>query len=386
MTRSVQQNLQPLDANYRFTQIVGTGGIGSGIIFLLDGHETLRRNESRFGQMIPARDYCKLHIVFHYIATLLAPSIDGTDLPYSTGVRVLPIGRVGMDSEGQRLRQMMLDVGMSVEGVAFDPEKPTMFAVCLQYDDKSGGNVTTSVSASSQVSPEDVDAVLNHQVAAGREIVVALPEVPLSTRMHLLRKGRARGSFTIASVTSSEASSFRAMGGLSLTDLIALNMDEAAAMIGLPDGDGSSVDVVQRCVETLAVENADLQILITDGGKGSYAYKNGVMEYLTALPTEVVQSGGAGDAFLAGVIVGLSCGLPFLKGSSDTYFGETPLTSSRELGTLLASLSLTTSHSLYESLETETVLRYASRFSFSNAWQSMFRIASESIHRESGAQ
>lgn len=367
----VKRMMNPLESNYRFNQVVGTGGIGSGIVMVVEGNETLRRNESRFGRLLPSRDYCKLHIVFHYIASLLAAS-DQQSQP-SAGVQVLPIGRIGADHDGNRLRLLMGDVGMNVDGVTIDTEQPTMFSVCIQYEDKSGGNVTTSTSASSRVSFGDVEAVLiKHQALQGRELVVALPEVPLETRIHILQLGRTRHSFNVASVASSEVSRFREMGGIGCTDLMALNIDEAAALIGLTDDDWVTAGVVRRCIDALTDINPDIDILITDGSSGSYGYHKGRLEYVPPLQTDVVQTGGAGDAYLAGVVIGLCCGLPFLKEATDTYFGETPLTSCCELGTLLASLSLTTADSLYESLDLETVLQYGSRFLFSEAWQTVF--------------
>ena len=94
-----------------FTHIVGIGGIGTGILFQLEGDHTLGRDESRLGQLLPARDYCKLHIVEHYIAKLLAsPETDGS-------CRVLAIGAVGDDAAGRQLLREMTDAGIGTEWV-----------------------------------------------------------------------------------------------------------------------------------------------------------------------------------------------------------------------------------------------------------------------------
>jgi hypothetical protein len=53
-----------------FKTVVGTVGIGSGIIYRLEGDHYLGRNESRLARRVEHIDYCKLHIVFHYIAVL----------------------------------------------------------------------------------------------------------------------------------------------------------------------------------------------------------------------------------------------------------------------------------------------------------------------------
>ena len=60
------------NAESGFTCAIGIGGIGAGIMYALAGEHELGRNESRLGELLDARDYCKLHIVEHSIARLMA--------------------------------------------------------------------------------------------------------------------------------------------------------------------------------------------------------------------------------------------------------------------------------------------------------------------------
>lgn len=59
------------DGGSSFRALLGVGGIGTGSFFALEGNHTLARNESRPGRLLDIRDYCKLHIVAHYIARFL---------------------------------------------------------------------------------------------------------------------------------------------------------------------------------------------------------------------------------------------------------------------------------------------------------------------------
>ena len=52
----------------KYNKVLGIGGIGVGMLFHTDINETLGRSESRLVELSEAKDYCKLHIVFHYIA------------------------------------------------------------------------------------------------------------------------------------------------------------------------------------------------------------------------------------------------------------------------------------------------------------------------------
>jgi hypothetical protein len=69
----------PLNTNpaaWRYKALIGTGGIGSGTFFALKGDHTLGREESRAGRFLDRRDYCKLHIIEHYVAVLLGTSFE----------------------------------------------------------------------------------------------------------------------------------------------------------------------------------------------------------------------------------------------------------------------------------------------------------------------
>src|SRR5665647_3611099 len=84
----------------RFTGIIATGGIGSGKFFQLNGNHTLGREESRSGHFLDIRDYCKQHIILHYIKVLLGPSFS-----------VIPVGKIGDDDIGQILYNEMNETG-----------------------------------------------------------------------------------------------------------------------------------------------------------------------------------------------------------------------------------------------------------------------------------
>ncbi len=86
----------------RFDALIGVGGIGSGVFFALNGNQTLGREESRGGQYLDRRDYCKLHIIAHYVQVLLGESF-----------HTYPIGKVGDDADGKRLTEEIAEAGMN---------------------------------------------------------------------------------------------------------------------------------------------------------------------------------------------------------------------------------------------------------------------------------
>jgi hypothetical protein len=180
------------DAPYR--RLVGVGGIGAGIFFALEGDHDLGRNESRPGRLLDVRDYCKLHIVAQYPTVLLGAREDQG--PF----HVVPVGKVGIDEVGLRLRAEMERAGMDVRFVDAVPGRPTLLSVCFQYPDGSGGNVTTVDSAAALVGERDVDLV--ERWLSPSAMALAAPEVPLAVRRHLLRRATEKGALRVASLTT----------------------------------------------------------------------------------------------------------------------------------------------------------------------------------------
>ena len=327
--------LKPAQGNRaRFTRLIGTGGIGSGILFLLQGDATMGRNESRLGELTGARDFCKLHIIFHYLAALLGP-----------WAQVLPVGAVGADEAGRALLADMDAVGLSRRYIKVKSDAATLYSVCFQYPDSAGGNITTSNSASGVFAPEDLQAALaaieTDNGLCENQLVMAVPEVPFETRLALLRYGRENGSYTVASILAEEAESYLANGGARLTDLLAVNRDEAAALAGI-DAEGADTNaLVAACIQKLQADNPEITVLITDGARGSYACFGGSVTFTPARKAHVVSTAGAGDAFLAGVLAGLCLGLPLCGEQSEALGGAA------DLGAAVAGMSVTSRDTIH---------------------------------------
>lgn len=330
---------------FTYSHIVGTGGIGSGMLFKLTDNRTVGRNESRPGVLVPAADYCKLHIILHYAAVLLGADTAGD-------LKIFPIGKVGDDEIGNRLVREMEGVGIDVRNIATEKCSVTLFSVCFQYPDGAGGNITTSNSACNKVSPADIELFFNDFTEGGQnELILSVPEVPSSARIRLLELGRNRGSFTVASLLASETEEFERKGIYALIDLLSVNMEEARAIAGLSDNAAESGKVVEKCIDKLIGFNPRIMLTVTDGVRGNYGYTDNRLEQTAVFKAEVESTAGAGDAFLGGAIAGLACGLPFLKGANDSYFAQTALGSAVELGTLLAGLSVTSPDTIHKTAD-----------------------------------
>jgi len=322
-----------------YDQVVGTGGIGTGVLFELSDNRPLSRNETRLARLTPTRDYCKQHIILHYIARVLAPE-----------VAVYAIGLVGDDDQGAALLDEMRRAGIDAQRVGRTAELRTMYCVCFQYPDKAVCNVTTSESACSLVTAEYVGRAFEGLSMDEKTVAIAAPEVPVPARLRLLERAREAGALTVASCLVDEFPEFEAGGGLHFTDILAVNEDEAAAYLGeaIPDMER----LARACHRKLCGENPSARLLMTCGAGGSYACEGEAVKHIPALPGPVVATGGAGDAFIAGCVIGLILGLPFLPGGG---------ASAPELGAHLARESISSADTIAFHIGRETALDFVGK-------------------------
>ncbi len=322
---------------HRYRAMLGVGGIGTGVFFALAGNHTLGREESRGGRFLDRRDYCKLHIIAHYIQTLLGP-----------GFATLPIGRVGDDDAGRRLVAEMKAAGMDVRYVALCPGEQTLASFCLVYPDGSGGNLTTDDSACDKVDAATVSqAEPEFARFAGRGIALAAPEVPLAARRKVLELGTAHRFLRAASFVSAEMKPAAASGLLGEIDLLGINLDEAAAVCEASAAGVEPVEVVEAAVDRLRGLNPAMLVSITAGQRGSWSWDGVFLAHVPAWPVEVVSTAGAGDAHLAGIIAGLAAGLTMAQ--------------AHELGALVAALSVTSPHTIAPEVGRESLRALADR-------------------------
>jgi sugar/nucleoside kinase (ribokinase family) len=332
--------MAPLRVNVsacRYRAMIGVGGIGSGVFFALNGNHTLGREESRSGRFLERRDYCKLHIIAHYVKTLLDPEFI-----------TIPIGKVGDDEVGRRLLGEMKEAGLDVRYVRPCPGEQTLSSICLIYPDGSGGNLTVDNSACDRVDAAFVgEAEPEFARFAGCGVALAAPEVPLAARERLLQLGTAYRFLRVASFVSAEIGPAIEMGLFSSLDLLGINVDEAATAAGISAEGRPPLSVVEAAIKVLRSVNPAMLISITAGKHGSWSWDGASLVHVPAFLAQVVSTAGAGDAHLAGIIVGLVAGLA--------------LAQAQELGTLVAALSVTSPHTIAPEVERQSLRAFAAR-------------------------
>ena len=336
-----------VDESSPYRRLVGVGGIGTGLFFSLEGNHDLGRNESRPARLEDVRDYCKLHIVAHYPAVLLGRSFE-----------VIPLGTVGADETGRRVRDEMAAAGMDVRFVDTVAGRPTLMSVCFQYPDGSGGNLTTTDSAAAALTEKDIERV--NPLLDERTIALAAPEVPLHLRHHFLKEASGRRALRVAAVTSAEMAEARRLDFFATVDLRALNEDEASALTGVPFDPAAPSGLLDACANLLTATQAAMRIVVSLGPHGAFALADGRWEYSPSLKVAVASTAGAGDALLGGLLAALATGAPFVtKGPLRHTLSDRPLASAVDFGVLVAALKVTSPHTIHPDARLDTLLAFA---------------------------
>jgi sugar/nucleoside kinase (ribokinase family) len=262
--------------------------------------------------------------------------------------------------DSAEMGQVMAAAGIDVQWIGRHSERPTMTSVCMQYPDGGGANVTARDSAAACLSMGDIvrcRLLLERQGAA--PIVMAVPEVPLPARDHLLALATDYAALRVASFTSSEIEPARGTGMFSRVDLVALNEEEAAVLVRGPLSHVRPGPFLRSCARTLRAHQPHIRIVVSAGRHGAYASAVSEWVHIPALPVEVVSTAGAGDALLAGIIAALAAGMPFLPlAGSGT---RRQITSALDLGILLAAYSVTSPHTIHPGADLASLLSFARR-------------------------
>jgi sugar/nucleoside kinase (ribokinase family) len=236
-----------------------------------------------------------------------------------------------------------------------------LLSVFFQYPDRTGGNMTTVDSASARLSPQDAEAARPMLAKHGKQaMVLAAPEVPMETRMKLLEIGTECGCFRSATLDSSEAQNALHRNMFRHTDLVALNEEQARAIAGVPPSE--RIEKLLSAVRAfLTAQNPSIAIAVTFGAQGAFGYRDGKWDYVPACPAKQMNTAGAGDAFLSGLLIATALGLPFISatGAVRKTFAEQPVATAMDFATLLASAKVASPDALAMDLDARALKAHA---------------------------
>jgi len=209
------------------------------------------------------------------------------------GTTVALLTAIGADSSGAALLAHAEGLGIDVRGaLKLDGCSGTYTAVL----DRDGEMIVAlaDMALYDRLEPSFVDA--RQAQLAGAALVVADLNLPHDTVAALAAQARRTGT-PLVLVAVSEPKMNRLPADLSGVRLLILNAGELAARVGRPLPDDAALAAAMREVRAQGARD----IVVTRGARGVLVTAGNEIADLPALPADVVDVTGAGDAFAAAV-------------------------------------------------------------------------------------
>jgi len=193
-------------------------------------------------------------------------------------------------------------------------------------------------------------------------MVLAAPEAPLTARIRLLKLATKAQAFRAASLSTGEIPAARTLGMFSMLDLLSVNQEEAGALLGKCFDSATPQTALECRSRALADFNPHARLVVTAGGRGAWGFDlaSGEWDYCPAPQVKVASTAGGGDALLAGLICGEAVGMPFIHPAAPRRkIADRPLSSALDFAVLLASLTVTSPHTIHPGVNLDALIRFA---------------------------
>jgi ribokinase len=212
------------------------------------------------------------------------------------GAATRMVGRVGDDDVGPMLVGFLAMLEVDVSDVAGSTE-PSGTAVVM-VDEHGENSIVVVAGANSTLVADDVRQL---PVSPG-DVVLTQNEVPVPVSTAAIELARASGATSIsnpAPATSESLAIARA------ADVVIVNETELALLSGRRVDERSSLDDLGAAMTAI---RDDAPVIVTLGARGVVASVEGERFELPAIPTQVVDTTGAGDAFVGALAAQLAAG------------------------------------------------------------------------------
>ena len=216
------------------------------------------------------------------------------------GADVRMVGCVGDDDFGRRLLAALRAEGINADAVRIVPGVPTGLAM-IAVDEAAENLIVVAPGANHHVGPPDVAAA-----TSDRDILVISAEIPARAITQALTQ--AGPTILNLAPVPPQASALVAAGGKAL-DWLVVNESEAAAVLGRPVA--GLADAARAAAELIA--QGPKHAVVTAGAHGAaLAGAEGPDGAVTVegFRVPVVDTVGAGDAFVGALAVALAAGIP----------------------------------------------------------------------------
>ena len=210
------------------------------------------------------------------------------------------VGRVGQDKYGQTLRDNLSAEGINVDYVGTDSGSASGVAL-ITVDEAGANTIVVAPGANMAFTPQDVSQAFNR--IASMDVLVLQLEVSLDCVLEAARAGRARGAKVVLNPAPARLLSDEIYKNV---DVLIPNETETGLLTGL------AVDTLEQAglAANRLLEMGVGGVVLTLGGRGALVVAPAESSiHIPPHAVQVVDTTAAGDAFVAGLAVGLAEGL-----------------------------------------------------------------------------
>lgn len=230
------------------------------------------------------------------------------------GLQAGLFGRQGDDKPGATIRAYLDRIGMDRTHLRTDGEGSSTANIFVDPDGERC--IYMHRAATETTTPEHVSALFADYIRAAGRLTTEISQLPLPTVVRALQIAAEAGVPTVLDVDISPS---QAVGEAGLGTMAQLREAMSLATCIKPAGSALTELYPGRTLEEVARlildENLHTQLVaITDGPRGCVlASRDETIRVPAAAAERVIDTTGAGDAFLGGLLVGLHRGLPLAE-------------------------------------------------------------------------
>jgi sugar/nucleoside kinase (ribokinase family)/D-arabinose 5-phosphate isomerase GutQ len=225
------------------------------------------------------------------------------------GLEVGVFGKIGADRNGEFLRRGMDQLGirhhLTTDGSASSFAK-------IFVDARGGRAIYMARGATAELAPDEIRRRHAGFIRHARTVSTEISQLPLRTVIALLLFARANSIPTVLDVDLPPADACPALGtraelerALRLATILKPTRRSARALVGAGHGD------MLKLAQAMRARYQSEAVVVTDGERGCAIAAAGTALRLPAFSVKVIDTTGAGDAFLGAMLAGLRWGLPW---------------------------------------------------------------------------
>jgi ribokinase len=219
------------------------------------------------------------------------------------GADVHFVGKVGRDGNGRAFLDLLEQEGVGAGGVMTTDTCPTATGIIFATD-RGTNAIVIDRGANGELTPEDV--MRQRSLIGMGDIVLSPLEISLAAARTAAQRACQQGGKAI--LNPAPAQDLR-HEDLSAFFALTPNETEARVCLGLAPDDDTSEEVLADRLLDLGAPN----VIITLGAQGALWANRMGQRRIPALRVDAIDMVGAGDAFNAGLAVGLCEGQPLLE-------------------------------------------------------------------------